>query len=658
MQSRLLIINCPSKYFFYIPMGTFGICDYLSRRHTPVKLLNLAVYKEAEAYKVMERYLKSFRPTHVGIIFHWQETAEGFLRVGDLIKSQNKDIRILTGGFTAGYFDTDLLRKCSFLNYVVKGDPEKPLELLLDGTELSQVPNLIYRDSGRIRRNRKSYSIDQETLSGISFSGLTHLHDYELYVEAINRKLGFPVFIGRGCVHNCRYCGGSRSASRSHSLRTSPVSRSIDAVISDLKKLKDFTSTIYMCHENDRDYIKALFAKMKEDESLVKAFRLNYGAWRPLDEEFLKLYKDLFILSGNTKSVFELSPEVFDDQGRRKIKSRGVYFSTTELKENLSLINTNLGNSVNVSVFFSRYHDTVKTYSGMKEEIAGIFRLKHDLFRDRIVNTNVSYDHLSTDIASRYWEKYVKRPKGFRTLITAIRKIGKRAKKSFPVDNLCLYIPEDLSKNEVYRCELLIFIMKNIERFSGEMFHIMFECLDSLMIDTIEDVAAESYSNRSGNVFASFDYRELLNLLKQKFAGDNSLVERIPFAEDLISLNLRKLLACEQPSDPKSGCQAQFPKLDHNLISIHGHDYLDLRRFLARLGKEGPQNLRPEKTVYVFLSDEILSLTYETYDFTLKEFENDITVDDYYTIMDKRGLFTHSYHENLIRKLFQSGVLV
>jgi hypothetical protein len=639
-------------------MGTFGICDYLSRRNIRVKLLNLAVYKEAETYKVLEHYLKSFRPTHTGIIFHWQETAEGFLRVGELVKSFNKNINIISGGFTAGYFGTALLRKCLFLDYVVKGDPEMPLELLLNGTDPSKVPNLIYRDAARIRHNRKSYFIEQETLSNISFSELTYLYDYELYIETINRKLGFPVFIGRGCVHDCSYCGGGCSAFRLHSLRTRPVSRSIDAVISDLKRLKDFTRTVYLCYENDLNYMKTLFRKIKEEGTLIKTFRLNYGAWRPLEEGFLKLYEDLFIMSGNTKPVFELSPEVFDEEGRRKIKSRGVYFSNSGLKENLGLINTHFGNGVSVSVFFSRYHDTAKTYSDMKKEIAGIFRLKHDLFRSDITNTNVFYDHLSTDVASRYWEDYMKRPKGFSTLVNAIRKIRAQTEISFPVDNLCIYIPENLSKSEIFRCELLIFILKNLERFSREMFHIMFQCLDGLMIDTIEDIVSESYSQRSGNVFTSFDYRELLNLLKQKFAGNKSPFKRIPFAGDLINFNLEKLGGLQRLPGPRARRQEDLPKLDHNLISIHEHDYLDLRRFLSRLSREGTKNLSPDRTVYIFLTNEILSFTYETYDLTLKEFEKGIAVDEYYKIMDKRGIFTTSYHENLIKKLFQSRVLV
>lgn len=98
MQSKLLIINCPSEYFVYIPMGTFGICDYLDQKKIQVRLLNLALYNlnsnhpspsfikggcgrinnKTEIGKVLEYHLELFRPTHVGLIFHWQDTVEGF----------------------------------------------------------------------------------------------------------------------------------------------------------------------------------------------------------------------------------------------------------------------------------------------------------------------------------------------------------------------------------------------------------------------------------------------------------------------------------------------------------------------------------------------------------------------------------------------------
>jgi hypothetical protein len=38
-------------------------------------------------------------------------------------------------------------------------------------------------------------------------------------------------------------------------------------------------------------------------------------------------------------------------------------------------------------------------------------------------------------------------------------------------------------------------------------------------------------------------------------------------------------------------------------------------------------------------------------------FENDISIDEYYNLMEKKGIFNSSYQRDLVEKLLQSGVL-
>jgi hypothetical protein len=638
-------------------MGTFGLSDYLSRRDIPVRILNLGVYRETDAGDVLSYYLDIFDPTHIAILFHWQETTEGFLSIGEAVKSHRDNARIITGGFTAGYFGENLLKKCEFLDYVIRGDPEKPLELLLNGTELSQVPNLIYRSPSGVRSTGVNYFIDRETFSSIAFCELTYLYDHRLYIENIEKKLGFPVCLGRGCAFSCRYCGGSCRAYKLHSGRSEPVTRHIDAVIADLKRLKDFTRKIYLCHENDRGSIIALFEAMKKEETLMKTFQLNYGAWQLLDREFLELYKTLFVSPGKDMPVVELSPEVFDDKARRKIKHRSVYYSIQELKENIKLINSHLGDRINVAVFFSRYHDSVSTYAGMRKEIEGIYRLRHDLLFDQIRNVHIAFDHLSTDVGSRYWEDHVKNPKDIETLISAMRRLKAQEQYSYPVDNLCVYVPDTLTNEEVLRCELLIFLLEILEQHFHEMFHILFKCLNDSTIDLIEGIVIEKYAKKQCNVFKSLDYCELLDSVRQEIAVHKSFSERIPFIADLTDLNIRKAKYRRRSIGLRSFYQIERPKLNMEFISTHEHDYLDLSGFMNRLTREGAGNLRPDKTIFLFLTDEILSMNYETYALTLKEFEDGISVRDYYALMEKRSIFSTMYHRNLIKKMFQSNIL-
>jgi hypothetical protein len=78
---------------------------------------------------------------------------------------------------------------------------------------------------------------------------------------------------------------------------------------------------------------------------------------------------------------------------------------------------------------------------------------------------------------------------------------------------------------------------------------------------------------------------------------------------------------------------------------------------LEKLGKKGPDNLTPNKTAFIFLADEIMSMPYETYRMTLKAFETGISLDQYYVLMRQRGIFDLSYHESFVAKMFKNDVL-
>ena len=657
MRPKFLIINCPSEYFFHIPMGTFGICDYLSKKGIQVKLLNLALYNRNETDALLSHYMNLFQPTHVGIVFHWQETAEGVMDVAQYIKLKYDGVHVICGGFTAGYFGEHLLSQWGFIDYVIKGDPERPLELLLKGGDPSKIPNVIYRGKNRIFSNKISYLIDQKTLSEISFSEITHLYDYGLYIKAVEEKLGFPFFIGRGCTFNCRYCGGSAMSYRLHSGRKEPVVRSVKSIIKDLKRIHDFTRKIYMCYENDRLHIKTLFKEIKKDKTLVKTFQLNYGAWQLFDKEFLELYRDTFILDSEQKPLFELSPEVFDDKGRQKVKHNAAPYSIKDLIENQNLVRECVGDSVNTSIFFSRYHEVSKTYSDMREEIIGIFRLKHIMLCNDMHSVHVCYDHLSTDVASHYWQSHIDNPKDFNALLSSIERLNTQEYYNFPVNNLCMYIPETLTEADIIRSELLITVLKTFEMYFHEMFHIVFQCLDERFINVIEKVISEKYSFMPENVFKTSQYSEMLSDVSREIAKDDELIDKLPFIEDMSALFLKKAQSMSRQRSERNHRERTHIMLNHDFISIHEHDYLDVMNFLKRLEEEGPHNLIKERTVFIFLADDILSMSYDTYSETLKAFEEGMSLEIYYDLMKERGIFTPSYHESLVARLLRSNVL-
>jgi hypothetical protein len=236
----------------------------------------------------------------------------------------------------------------------------------------------------------------------------------------------------------------------------------------------------------------------------------------------------------------------------------------------------------------------------------------------------------------------------------------KRLKKGeqyrFPVNNFCAYIPNTLSDEEIERCELLVLIFKQLETYSHELFHVLFSRLGNGVIGLIETVIQEMRSNAPGNLFESPDHISLLNHVKRAITQDESLLSRIPFVEDLIALQIRKAESRHRRQG-RSADQTKTMSLNLSYVSVHDHDYLNLSNFLQRLTREDPDGLKPEKTAFVFLEDDILSMPYATYDITLKEFEKGISLGEYYALMDKKKVFSRSYHEQLTEKMLHSDVL-
>ena len=253
--------------------------------------------------------------------------------------------------------------------------------------------------------------------------------------------------------------------------------------------------------------------------------------------------------------------------------------------------------------------------------------------------------------------RHVRQPHEFDTLVSAIRKLKAQEQYSFRFDNLCAYIPDTLSETDIFRCELLIFILKIIERDFHELFHIMMKCMGERVINLMEKIIVDEYSNRPGNIFASLDPCGLLDLVMRNVKEDETLSVRIPFIEDLAGFSIEKAKAKRNLQAIESRYQVNRPKLNHVYIATHDHDYPDLIGFLKRLDREGAGNLRPEKTVFLFLCDEIISMTNDTYNATIREFEKGISIDEYYERMKKKRIFTPSYHAQLIAKLFRNNVL-
>ena len=659
MEPRLLVINCASPYFFYIPMGSFGLCDYLEQKGIAARIFSPSLYREDEASGRLIQTLDSFRPTHVGFVLHWQDTAHGLLTILAAVKAWHPGVVTLCGGFTASYFAEDLLRTVDDLDYVVTGDPEEPVRLLLEKTPPAAIANLIRREGGMILRSETCWLADRALLDTVSFAGLNYLIDADRYVEKIEAKLGFPVFLGRGCVFDCRYCGGSRSAFQRHSHRHAPVTRSVAAILADLHLLKSQTAILYICYENDPAYIQTLFRAIGADDDLRGHFTLHYGAWHLPDQEFLELYRSAFNCS-RLAPVFEFSPEVCADADRVQIKGNATY-SLAQLEDSIADIGRTLADQVRVEVFFSRYHPP-ETMTSLRQEVCDIVQLKHRLFLRQTPSVRVCFDHLSTDVGSRYWENHIDQPRNFATLLRLKQQVDEGTGHPFPVDNLCLYIPEHLPAPFLLQMEALLVVLEYLEQHCHEFFHLLCAGVGDQWVWDLEAVLDSLVGAEPGSFFSSLPIHALLDGLVAQWGPDTTVQNAVPFLVDLIRFTRNKINIGSQVM----GSDEQILDFDtyqvvlnKAQVSIHEQDYLDPLPLIHRLQQHRGKPLPYERTVCLFLSGGILAMSHAGYRNTLRHFEQPCTLAVYRARLKASGqAIDWEEHAQLIRRLVTQGLLL
>lgn len=643
---RLLLINCASPYFFYIPMGAFGICDYLRQRGVHPRIFSPSLYPEAGMRQRLLAVLHEEQPTHVGLICHWQETAHGLLVALDVVRAWSREVVTLCGGFTASFFGEDLLNTLETLDYVVTGDAELPLWELLQGRDPATIANLIWRKTGRAVRSAQRWLIDQATLEGISFTDLSPLIDADRYVEKINGKLGFPLMLGRGCVFDCDYCGGSRHAFRLHSGRHKPVVRSLAAVLADLHRLKPHTRILYLCYENDQACIKDLLRAIAADAELRGHFTLHYGAWHLLDEAFLSLYRRAFDCIRVTP-IFEFSPEVVDDEQRQAIK-RGTTYNLADLERNCAEISEVFGGRVRMELFFSRYHPAVRG-EALLRELGALLALKLRLLLAGLP-VHCCYDHLSTDVASRYWLEHQAEPYNFARFLDAKHRVDEGRLYSFPVDNLCLLMPAHLAPAWVEAFEALIVALQQLERSCHELVFLLTAWYGDCWLTALRQVVHNVHGSHPQAYFTDLPLDLLLEHLSQACVAGSQAPP--PFLGDLIRFSRKKLHGRRiLSSGPVDQASDGLWQLDGQRVSVHEQDYADLAPLLRRISERQNDHLAYQRTVCLFCGGGILTLSHATYRHLLAPFEQPRPLAPRLATLDSR-------QQALLQQLIREGILV
>ena len=399
------------KSIFYMPMGLFSMASLLTGKGFDVEIIHL----DLENTREIEEILNFDTLDAVGLGCHWANQGLVVMDTAKLIKKIKPGVFIFLGGYTASFFADEILTDYPAVDAVIKGDGEIPVVQLCDvlykykntlkrshqknsGTVspgLENVQNLAWRGTNnRIIFNDFSYVSTSREMDRFDFAAVDLLRNREYYrelckywtkFEPVASLSLFMLETGRGCMYTCTTCGGNVKAQQLINNRSKQVVRSIDTVISSIKKALGFGFSCFLaCFEfegSDEWYIK-LFAKIKKEK--LKVFFV-YESWGIPSTTLIDT-----LSRGCEQALITISPETADIDLRRKNRDKRRFYTNRQLGNCLDYIKTK--NNLKVQLYFGYFlpFDTADTVFNTIDYITKLYRKYRQLAEIIYMNFNTA----------------------------------------------------------------------------------------------------------------------------------------------------------------------------------------------------------------------------------------------------------------------------
>jgi B12-binding domain/radical SAM domain protein len=327
--------------FDMFPIGFISMVEYLHRFGFKVDIVNLAVKMLEDKRLDVKKFLGSLNSDVFGLDLHWLSHVQGCIEVAKLLKVLHPDSRIILGGFTATFYDEEIMSNFPFIDAVVKGDSGelsimKYLEVCSKNFEMFDVPNLTWRNKDEsVRINPITYV--QESLDGL-------VVDYKFIASLMLKNIfngdrspyyawkKYPMAATlscKGCAYNCVTCGGSKYTYNKYFNRKRISIRSPEAVVRDISAITGYseipTWIIGDVRQSGSRYAHELLCRIKEakiDSPVI------FELFEPAGKDFISE-----VARSVSRFGFSFSPDSANDAVRR---AQGRYFTNSAIEKTIS----------------------------------------------------------------------------------------------------------------------------------------------------------------------------------------------------------------------------------------------------------------------------------------------------------------------------------
>ncbi len=376
----------------YIPMGVFALADLVARKKHCVEILHAGIEWILDRNFSIVEYIKKQKKLKVVFMpLFWHYQSYDVINMAEKIKKARPDVYVFLGGFTASYFAEQITENFEFIDGVMKGYSEKPMDILCDkimkpaggAVNFNGVPNLVLssrhnnQESIAAAVNSKScpdsgdskcdyFITSQAEFDSLRFSNIGLLRNFHYYAKLFSFPLAysknlsqsenirlnnmglkmFPVEIGRGCSTSCTWCAGSAPNQKKMNFKAVVLWRNPEKVADTMEEALLFGyKTFAVCFDPEpekQEYYLELFEVIRRRN--IKC-GLYFECYALPTARFIESFKNTFELD---KSVIAISPECGNEEIRRK--NKGFYFSNDEFYKILDVLQKN---KIKTDVFFT-----------------------------------------------------------------------------------------------------------------------------------------------------------------------------------------------------------------------------------------------------------------------------------------------------------------
>jgi len=325
-----------------IPIGTFYLADYLSRRGWRCRIVHKRLLEKREGKGSVENLISAARPLLLGIDLHWHYQSRPVLEFARRVKKRFPALPLVLGGSTATFFAQEILQASPFIDAVVRGDAEAPLASLLEavrsGGDWGLVPNLAWRRAQKVICNPQTHVYCDKEFAEARYPCLDLLVPgkeayLDLTARAVIGKEGRAVIYNptRGCSGSCVFCGGSRGAQKllygRERLLVADVAGAMRTFAILKKEGVDFVFFPLHVPQTERFYL-GLFQRLRKEKFGLGA---RMDSYHLPDPAFIETFASTF----KKFSKIVLSPDTGSDHLRKKIRT--FYYSNETLMDRLKV---------------------------------------------------------------------------------------------------------------------------------------------------------------------------------------------------------------------------------------------------------------------------------------------------------------------------------